>query len=265
MNIISIDLPWKSDNIGRRVLATTDLDGNVKIVSARDDNELLALVQDSAESKSLILLDIPIDGCEQIQIRKFRPIDKTLARQGIWIQPASGAGTRGKRLKELLKKDNEGVIVQEIYPYAVYKFLAYLERQNMLRRINSESCQALLDASFRKYVPPKYKREREKDKRLENMKYLYSLLMDSSIGLKFSASDSLRCPDSSCTLDDLNRLSDEYDACLGAIVGIYFANNSSYAFVAGDSKSGNILLLADGWLREQLRQSLINLRRELEI
>lgn len=256
MNIISVDLPWNPDKRGHRALAIANLDGNVKIALANDDDELLALVRGNIEQKSIVLLDIPIEGCEQIEIKKFRPVDRALAHQGIWIQPASGAGSRSKRLKELLEKDNKRVIVQEIYPYAIYKFLAYLEKRGMLHRINSESCQPLLDASFRKYVPPKYKREREKDKRLENMRFLYSLLKDRSIGLKFSASDSLRCPNYSYTLDDLNRLSDEYDACLGAIVGIYFATNSSYACVAGDSESGEILLLADQWLQAQFKKEV---------
>jgi len=249
MNIISVDLPWKSDKIGRRVLAVADLDGKIKIVSARDDNELLTFVQNSAEPKSLILLDIPIDGCENIGSRHFRPVDKALGHQGIWIQPASGAGNRGKKLEEILTKSmaKKGCRVYEIYPYAIYKFLAYLQKLGQLHLLNSESCEVLLDVSFHKYVPPKYKRERKRNERLENMKYLYSLLTDKSIGLNFRLP--LHYPDSS---SDLNQLSDEYDACLGAIVGIYFANSNSYAWIAGDSKSGSILLLADRWLREQL-------------
>ena len=79
------------------------------------------------------------------------------------------------------------------------------------------------------------------------MEYLYSLLTDTDIGLNFQMP--LSRPHTS---SNLNQLGDEYDACLGAIVGIYYANNSSYACIAGDSKSGNILILADRWLREQL-------------
>jgi len=253
VNIISVDLPWKSDKRGRRALAIADLDGNVKIMSARDDNELLTFVQDSAEPKSLILLDIPIDGCENLGSGHFRPIDKALGHQGIWIQPASGAGNRGKKLEEILTKSmaKKGCRVYEIYPYAIYKFLAYLQKLSQLHLLNSASCEVLLGVSFRKYVPPKYKRERKKNERLENMKYLYSLLTDKSIGLNFRIP--LHYPDSS---SDLNQLSDEYDACLGAIVGIYFANDSSYACIAGDSESGEILLLADEWLQTQLRKGV---------
>ena len=45
---------------------------------------------------------------------------------------------------------------------------------------------------------------------------------------------------------------DQDDACSGAIVGVYFANKGNYAGIAGDSSSGNILLLADGRLVERL-------------
>ncbi len=250
MNIISIDLPWKSDKRGHRALAIADLDGSVKIAQANDDNELLKLVRENAEPRSVILLDIPIDGCDNLDGEHFRPIDKALARQGIWVQPASGAGSRGKRLKELLEKDDNRVVVQEIYPYATYKFLAYLKDEKLLQRLEADRFDVLLNNRFRAFRPPKYKREEKKDERLKNMGYLYLLLTDSCLGLKFSASHSLRSPDTSYTLSELDRLCDEYDACLGAIVGIYFANNSSYACVVGDSKSGSILLLADAWLKE---------------
>ncbi len=39
MNIISVDLLWKEDKRERRILAIADLDGNVRITQASDDNE----------------------------------------------------------------------------------------------------------------------------------------------------------------------------------------------------------------------------------
>ncbi len=89
------------------------------------------------------------------------------------------------------------------------------------------------------------------------MEYLYSLLMDTALNFRIP----LHYPDASA---NLGPLSDEYDACLGAIVGVYLAGNSSYACVAGDSSSGNILLLADRWLAGELGKEvkLSNLRRE---
>lgn len=254
MNIVSVDLPWKEDKRGRRALAVADLDRNVNIMSASNDDELLKLVGESAEPGTIILLDVPVDGCDNLGVKHFRPIDKALARQGIWIQPASAAGNRGERLKALLEKDKKRPKVYEIYPYAIYKFLAYLKEKKLLPKLKANKLDFLLDDGFRAYPPPKYKRERNRDKRLKNVEYLHSLLADASIGLNFQVP--LHRPDTSCTLSELNRLCDEYDAYLGAIVGIHFASNSSYAWVAGDSNSGSILLLADRWLFEQLSKEV---------
>ncbi len=75
--------------------------------------------------------------------------------------------------------------------------------------------------------------------------------MDESTRLHFQVP--LRYPDAS---SNPSQLSDVYDACLGAIVGIYFANNSSYACIVGDSESGEVLLLADQWLQAQLSEKV---------
>ena len=259
MNIISIDLPWKSTTEAHRALAIANLGRDIRIERAEDDEELLQTVQDNIEQESIVLLDIPIEGC--VHSVNFRPVDKALLHQGIWIQPVSSAKARGKSLKRgiLNLTQGKGLIVQEIYPYAIYKFLAYLKDNGLFSRLSMDKFDALLGDEFRRFVPPKYKREREKRKRLENMKYLYSLLTDSNIGLNFSPP--LDYPDSSYTLNQLKNLADKYDACLGAIVGICQANGNSYAWVAGDPNSGEMLLLADEWLRERLKKE-IQMRRE---
>ena len=258
MNVISVDLPWKSTNKGHRALAIANWDKDIDIKTTEDDDELLCLVQDNIEQGSIVLLDIPIEGC--VHSRNFRSVDKALARQGIWIQPISGAKERGKVLKRRIQNLNRGknLVVQEIYPYAIYKLLAYLENNGLLPSLSMGKFDALLEDRFRRFVPPKYKREREKGKRVENMEYLYSLLRDSGIGLKFSPP--LDYPDSSCTWNGLNSLADKYDACLGAIVGICWVKGSPYAWMAGDPKSGEMLLLADEWLKERLKKE-IQMRR----
>lgn len=255
MNIISVDLPWNPDKRGRTALAVADLGGNIKIMQANDDNEMLGLVRDNAEPESLVLLDVPIDGCDNLGSQHFRPVDKAL-RHAIPILPTSKAKDRGKRLEELIRSINQGkrIIVQEIYPYAVYKFLVYLKDKKLLPSLKANKFGFLLDDGFRTFPLPKYKREKRRDERLENMGCLHSLLTDSSLGLRFSTP--LGYPDNSYSWAKLNRLCDEYDACLGAIVGIYFANNSSYACLAGDSNSGNMLLLADRWLFERLNREV---------
>ena len=263
MNTISVDLPWNPDNKGRTALAVTDLDGNIKVMRANDENEMLRLITENVEQKSRILLDIPIEGCEELlkKNKYFRPVEKALLRQKISIQPTlkkdknkNKYKDRGKGLKKRIQSINKRkrVIVQEIYPYAIYKFLAYLKDRNLLQRLNVDKFDTLLDEGFRRtYRPPKYKRQKKKDERLKDMEYLYSLLTDRDIGLNFRIP--LNYPDAS---SNLSQLSDEYDACLGAIVGIYFANNSGYACLAGDSNSGNMLLLADRWLFERLSREV---------
>ncbi len=248
MQIISIDLPWNEKVKGRRILAIAELQGHVSIMPAGDDSELIELVSQSAKQKSFVLLDIPIDGCDGLNGRHFRPIDKALAQQGIWTLPASRAGGRGEELKEIL--ESKGYRVYEIYPYAIYKFLAYLWDKNSIPRPSLDKFDTLLDENFRVYQPPKYKRAKKKEERLNDMEYLYSLLMDGRFDLKFLKS--LRRPGISHSLSDLDTLCDEYDAYLGIIAGIYLAKNSRYACIAGDPDSGSILLLADRWLAGQL-------------
>lgn len=254
MNIISIDLPWKPDKRGPRALAVANLDGNIKVMLANDDNEMLKLVRDNTDPKSLVLLDIPIDGCETLGSEHSRPVDKALRHQRISILPASGAGNRGKKLEELLIESmaKRECGVYEIYPYAIYKFLACLKEKKLLPSLKANKFDTLLNVGFRACWPPKYKREKKKDKRLENMEYLYSLLMDASIGLNFQVP--LHLPDTCRTLSERNGLCDEYDACLGAIVGIYFANHSSYACLVGKAETGQVLMLADQWLSNKLSQ-----------
>lgn len=253
MNIISIDLPWQETTKGGRALAIADVSGNVTILSATNDDELIEIAQANAEPESLVLLDVPIEGCHKLRNQKgkrFRLVDMALLRQRIGLLPSYNAGNRGKKLKERLQKTNKDIKVQEIYPYAIYKFLAYLKGKRKLHHLNLAKFESLLDEEFRRnYVPPKYKRERDSAHRLENIRYLYSLLTDSSFGLRFSSP--LRYPETK-----LNELCDEYDACLGAIVGIYWAKNSPYACIAGDNQSGNILLLSDRWLVTQLEKEV---------
>jgi len=259
VGIISIDLPWKSTNKAHRALAIANLDKDVRIKRAENDDELLQLVQNNVEQGSFVLLDIPIEGC--VHGKNFRPVDKALSHQGIWIQPIFSAEDRGKVLKRHIQNLNRGknLIVQEIYPYAIYKFLAYLKNNGLLPRLSPGKFDTLLGDGFPKFIPPKYKREGVRNKRLENMRYLYSLLVDSNISLKFSTP--LAYPDSSYTLNELNSLADEYDACLGAIVGICWAKGSPYAWMAGGAKSGEILVLADEWLKARLEKET-QIRRE---
>lgn len=252
MNIIIVDLPWNLNTKGRIALAIADPDRNVTVARADDIQELLNLIKNNAEQRSFVLLDIPVEGCDSLNGEKFRPVSKSLSRQGIWMQPDSKAKGSGKVLKELILQTcaEKEITIREIYPYAVYKFLAYVEKNGILSRLEQDRFEALLDEGFRGFKPPKYKREKNREQRLKNMEYLYSLLTDSRLGFKYN---SLRSPEKFYSLGELDRLCDGYDACLGAIVGIYYIGKSRYSFIAG-GPGGNILILADKWLAERLRK-----------
>jgi predicted nuclease with RNAse H fold len=219
MNIISIDLPWEEKTKDKRALALADTSRNIEVVGADDDDELIKIAQDNARPRSLVLLDVPIDGCENLGNGKYqRPIDRALLRQGISVLPSRQAGARGRELKARLRKEIEEITVREIYPFAVYKFLTYLKPRESLHRLNLDGFDTLLDNGFRAHRPSRYKTERDKVPRLENMRYLHSLLTDPHLGLKFSSP--LPRPDGSITRRGLNDLCDEYDDCLGAIAVI---------------------------------------------
>ena len=260
MNIISVDLNWAPGRPRIAVATANSQDRNITVEgSGYDDKAFLELVRESMGTEALILLDIPIEGCHNLVApgnspgrgdRHFRPVDLALMRQGIWLLPASKAGSRGsalkKRLEAIAEEKKTRTTVKEIYPYAVYKFLSWLEKRGKLDSIESGNLVRLLDDGFRRFCPNKYKRAHGQERR-EAMRYLHSLLNHPQLGLSFSR---LAYPHSS---SNLNLLADEYDACLGAAVGIYWAIDNPYAWVAGDSASGEVLLLADRWLKERLR------------
>jgi len=251
MNIISIDLPWEEKRKGRRAIAVARLDRHIEVCQAADDDELSRLARVSFEPGSIILLAIPIDGTDKLRGHHFRPVDRALSRQTLPALPASRAGNRGCRLRAALQTDNSGCQVYEMYPYAIYKFLSYLKQRKLLHCLNDNRFDTLLDNGFYRYWPPKYKREKKREQRVKNLRHVYSLLTDSNLSLRFTRP--LPTPEASVNPD---HLADGYDACLGAVVGIYLANRSGYTGFAGDSPSGSILLFADRWLAEQLGKDI---------
>jgi len=252
MNIISVDLPWGKNTKGRTAIAITDLRGNLRIERANNDNELLELIRKKAEPGSIILLDIPIEGCNKLNDKHFRPVDSALQHCGISLLPSSN-GERGKGLKEELERRNKRIAVYEIYPYAIYKFLACLKEKSALGLLNRLTTERVLNEEFEKSKkgwPPRYKRAAGEE-RQQAIRFLYSLLTDPAIRLS-----GLDRPGSL----SLARLGDEYDACLGAIVGLYWVKRSKYACLAGKPEEGEILLLADQWLQTELEKKEVQVR-----
>jgi predicted RNase H-like nuclease len=263
MNIISCDVGWKSNTKRNAIAIVTDRGKVSFLKSGLDDDYLVTLICKWAESQSLILLDVPIEGCEKLEGPR-RPIENALQHY-ISLYPASSAGNRGKQLEEKLfqklpVKSKGNIIVKEIYPHAIYKFLWFVERKGKLAEVRRQREQIILDNQFTPSIsPPKYKgRKIEYERRLIGMWELYNFLTQ-RLGLDFS--QSLEPPADSFSATMLEVLADQYDACLGAVVGLYCVAGNSYAWIAGDEHQGEMLLLADVWLKKQLEEYGISMKR----
>lgn len=264
MNIISCDLGWKRETKRNAIVVVTDR-GKVSFLKCGlDDDHLVDMVCKWVEPQSLILLDVPIEGCEKLKGPR-RPIENALQHY-ISLYPASKAGNRGKQLEEELfqkipAKSKGRIIIKEIYPHAIYKFLWVIEQKGRLAEVRqTHEPQSILDNQFTPSVsPPKYKGSKVKhNKRLMGMWKLYDFLTQ-RLGLDFS--QSLESPNNSFSVTRLEVLADQYDACLGALVGLYCVTGNSYSLIAGDKHQGEMLLLADMWLKEQLEERGIYIKR----
>lgn len=241
MNIISVDVGWK-EKTERNAVAIAKPGGRIHLVrSGLGDSDLITLVQGHAEPESLVLLDVPVEGCEGLS-EPQRPVESVLHHY-IALYPASMAGTRGIRLKRALLRAmpasiRESIVIQEIYPHAVYKFLWAVAQRGKLERVHSGVWERLLDRGFTSSVsPPKYKGGRYSE-RLDGMRQLYNLLTE-RLMLKFSPP--LDPPHGSFTRSRLEHLADEFDACLGAVAGLYWVAHNPYAWVAGDPVKASAL------------------------
>ena len=126
MNIISVDVGWREKTKRNAVAIAKPRKQIYFVASGLGDSDLVSLVRDYAEPESLVLLDVPIEGCENLREPR-RPVESVLQHY-VSLYPASMAGMRGVKLKKkLLQAMPEGirtsVVIQEIYPHAVYKFL----------------------------------------------------------------------------------------------------------------------------------------------
>lgn len=270
MNIISCDVGWKRDTKRNAVAIATDSRQISFIKSGLDDNHLVALVCEWVRPQSLILLDVPIEGCDKLEGPR-RSIENALQHY-IALYPASMAGTgkrgeqRGKQLRKILlnampTQARESVIIEEIYPYAVYKFLWVAKQEGKLAKVRFGKWQGILDKNFTpSKSPPKYKGRKKgfnKPTRLAGIQELYTFL---TRHLDLGLSQSVESPDNSYTISGLELLADQYDACLGAIVGLYCVSGNPYAWIAGNERQGKMLLLADIWLKERLEEYGITMR-----
>lgn len=255
MKVISADVGWKP-NTRRNAVVVATPPGRIDFLDkGLGDVELDKVVREWIEPQSLVLLDVPIEGCDNLP-GHWRPVEKSLQHY-IPLYPPSKAKGRGSELKqELLQVVPENVRssvnVQEIYPYAVYKFLWVARQKGKLESVKLGRWERILDDGFRQTSPPKYKGRVQRDQRLSEIQGLRNLLTGCP-GSGFA--QQLDFPDRSLRASELELLSDEYDACLGAVVGLLYVNSNPYARVIGDKVQGEILLLTDAWLKSKLESS----------
>jgi hypothetical protein len=69
----------------RFAVAVADGSGSIIVEGKLDEAEALDLVRSKIQPKSLILLDVPMDGCENLKGGHFRPIERAVMHQGAWL------------------------------------------------------------------------------------------------------------------------------------------------------------------------------------
>ncbi len=262
MVIISCDVAWNPQKSRNAMAVVTDY-GEVRFLAQKlDDAHLVDQVFKWASgSRALVLLDVPIEGCSNLTEPR-RPLENALQHY-MALYPAVRSAQRGEDLRNLIMnavRQRRTVVVKEVYPHAVYKFLWAAKRSGRLAEVaRGRHCSSLLDGTFTPTeVPPGYKGRKRRDERIRGLRHLRNILVGES-GLRFAYP--LASPRACSTVGEADTLADLYDACLGAVVGWYCASGNPYAWVAGDKRQGEILLLADRWLKTQLEHRGIALRR----
>jgi predicted nuclease with RNAse H fold len=257
-HVLAVDLNWGEAN--RRVaVALCDPDGSIELTAGDRSDATVhnALLRVRDDARVLVLLDVPIEGLAGPLGTAARPVDRAMASIGIAALPASGAGLRGVRLRDsILARAAERactVAVREMYPYAIYKVLAYLEHQCRLDALAGGERHTLLDSGLGSHPHPRYKRrERDANRRWDAIRYLYGLLTAPALGLTWR---SLPSPDRVRGQAE-DHLVDLYDAALGGVLGALLLRGSPYPVLAGNRDCGEMALLADAWAAGRLAERL---------
>ncbi len=246
MRVISVDVGWKDEG-NRNAAVVADGEGRVLAWKSRLDRAgLWDFIKQHAGGVKAVLLDVPIEGCDLLGEKGFRPIDLAISRCGMWALPASKAKQRGVRLRGEVADLVPSATVLEIYPYAIYKFLAFQSQHGNLASLRSHKGSTVPNQGFGAFVPCKYKRAGGEERR-RALLFLKELLEHAALGLTFS--EPLPAPGGDLSLA---HLTDVYDACLGVIAGVFWLRQNPYAQVFGDKDNGEMLLLADEWLAQRI-------------
>ena len=247
--VISVDLGWSRNNIGRTAVAWCRKQSAPRWTNAEETRDLLDFLR-RFEEEALVLLDIPIHGTEDLgRERPFREMDRDLLSFGIPLLPSFKSGDYGLQLAEEIEQALPHLTVMESYPYAVLRFLwAARDVPGCLR----EALQPVVDChKFIREWPPKYKRARKKADRIV---YMGKVLETLGLFLELDKAEEL-VPSPDMKRSELNLLCDIYDALLGLVVGRAIADDSPWFFPAKEEQSDAMIpLLLDSNLRQRCEE-----------
>jgi predicted nuclease with RNAse H fold len=244
-SVLSVDLPWSSRTTGRTAIAWWD--GAAAHVLLEREERLVQRVQALAAPGALVLLDIPLDGCEHLgPADPFRQIDRSLQRAGIPILPSLKASGRGPTQRDALHAARRDLRIEESYPYAVLRVLWAMKQSGGPAALDGDSYAASrIEGDWRNW-PPRYKRAGSVGARQDAMSQVADLLVWHD--RRFASAVKAPPPDSAGSA--LARLSDEYDALLGLVAGVAAYEQSPWSWSAQcEGGAGRILSIADAWLR----------------
>lgn len=249
-DVISVDLPW-SNKRGRTAVASRSPAG-ISVAAIADDDQLVEHIAERAAERALVLLDVPVDGCEALTAAcPRRHVDDCLARVGIPILSSVASGPRGPRLRQELLAARPDLRIFEIYPYAVLRVLWALRMSGASFAFEHNATEVELVERWWKY-PPRYKREPRLPERRQAMRDVASVLaaipgFAGAVRAVGGASG-----------PEMQRLADEYDALLGLVAGIAAADASPWSWLAETSAgAGAILTIADGALRRRFAEAAV--------
>lgn len=245
-DVISIDLPWGKNTTARTAIACRSSSG-VSVTAVREDDVLVQHVEQLAAKNALVLLDVPLDGCESLdQSNPHRAVDDRFQRAGIPILPSVKSGMRGPELAKRLLEARPDLRVREIYPYAVLRVIWALHEQELSFRFEDDATCIDLSPTWWRW-PAKYKRAKTRAAKLAAMNEVAAVL--SAVP---GVGAAVRAPSASASVSDLAALADGYDSLLGLVAGIADVDRSSWSWLAEcDQGSGAIMSIADASLRRR--------------
>jgi predicted nuclease with RNAse H fold len=246
-DVISVDLPWSHGRADRTAIGFR-AGHEIHLGGVSQGETLTDSIDRLAEPGALVLLDIPIDGCSELnRDRPYRELDRRLLEVGIPLLPSYKAGGYGATLRGELLRRRPDLRVEESYPYAVLRVLWAARECGVKWSISRDASTISLLSKWRNW-PPKYKRARSIAKRREEMARVAEVITES---LGTTGAQLLKLPNG-LHGGELARISDQYDALLGLAAGIALQDGSPWSWraqVAGSA--GCIISIADRSLRER--------------